>query len=477
MSFQDDLNRTQEYDNKYSNILDLFARAPAMRGQKDLPKLFAKAYKEDKLLALKILFWLRDCRGGAGERQLFKDCLTYLANNDSKALIANLHLVPEYGRWDDLLILLDNHKMKKEVLKLCKKQLYKDLKAEHPSLLAKWMPSENASSIETKLNAKLFISYLGVSPRIYRKILSRLRKKIDILETKLCEMNYDAIDYSSIPSQASIHYRKAFIRNDGERYQSFLDSVNSGETKINTATLYPYQIIHNIWNNMYCSNIEEQALETMWDNLPDYVEGKNLNMMIALDTSGSMMSGYNPSVSPLDLGISLAMYCAERMTGPYKNKFINFSEKPMLINIHGDSLKDKITNIYNAPVNYSSTNVDATFDLILNTAKEYNLRQEDIPDRVAIISDMQFNGSTTNCDFSKISAKFERAGYKMPRLIFWNVNDSGKPMAMYGNNEVQLVGGASPTLFKAVLNDEFKSAYDLMLDVIDTDRYSAITLS
>src|SRR5690606_5721041 len=276
-------NGAKAFASTKSFVLDLFSLGGAYRNrsEEDIKKLFSKAFAENPLLAMKTLFYLRDITQGQGERRFFRVVLKYLALHHPEALQKNLHLIPKSGRYDDLWVLLETD-LKDDVIDLVRKQLSLDKNVDHPSLLGKWLPSLNASSYKTKKYAKIIQEELRLTPRQYRKLLSSLRKKIDIVETKLTERDYESIDYSKLPSRAGLIYRKAFLRNDRERYQAYLDSLSKGKADINTKTLYPYDIVHkalqgyngrNVWN-WYIRELtqqEIQLLDAQWNNLPDFI--------------------------------------------------------------------------------------------------------------------------------------------------------------------------------------------------------------
>ena len=336
---------------------------------------------------------------------------------------------------------------------------------------------------------------LGLSPKRYRKTLSLLRKKLKIVERDLSSKNYDEIDYSKIPSKAAMQYRQAFLRNDEERYTEYLDKLKNGDksVKVNAKTLYPYEIVNKVYESYWVRNeITKETktlMDAMWKSLPDYINGSDLNGIAVVDTSGSMEG------LPMEVAISLGIYLGERNVGPYKDHFITFSHKPKLQEIIGSDIYEKVNNLSKADWG-SNTNIEAVFDLILDIAIKNNMKQDDIPNKVFIISDMEFDSCAKSNNyendywnnksfgiaeqktlFQEITERYEKAGYKMPGLVFWNVNSRNNniPMTM-SDSGIQLVSGCSPSIFEALLQNQFLSAYDLMLKVINAPRYSAITI-
>lgn len=485
-------NGARAFKTTQSAVLDLFAQGGALRERKeaDIISLFTKAYAEDKLLAMKTLFYLRDVRGGQGERRTFRTIVRYMANNHTDSMSKNISLFPIFGRWDDLYELVGT-RLEKEAFALIQKQFSADLKTEHPSLLAKWLKSENASSPVTRNLARKTRKALGFHSEItrkaddkearkYRKALSALRARITLVETLMSQREFGIIDYSKVPSQASLRYRQAFYRNDGDRYQAFIDSLKRGDkgVKVNTQTLYPYEIVakvplYGVTRNSIPQN-ELDVLSVLWENLPDYFGENTENSICVVDTSGSMTSNGG---LPINTALSLGIYTAERNRGPYHNHFITFSNRPELVQLQGSNIVEKVVNMSKA--NWEmNTNVKAVFDLILSTAIKNRLSQDDMIERVYIISDMEFDVCATSKEealFETIARQYAEFGYTMPQLVFWNCNarNTQFPMTM-SKTGVQLVSGHSPTIFKNLLRGKFMDAYDLMLDVLNDERYNEI---
>src|SRR5690606_9130193 len=386
----------------------------------------------------------------------FRVALKHLALHNKEALRKNLHLVPKFGRWDDLWVLLETS-LKDDVAQLVKRQLIQDKKSERPSLLAKWMPSENASSYQTKKYAKILRQSYGVTPKQYRKLLSALRKRINLVETKLTEKNYKDIQYDKLPSKAGMIYRGAFFRNDLERYQEFLDSLEKGEVKVNAGTLYPNDIVGKIlgggWGWSRHSEQDIQLFEGQWKNLPDFIGENKESSIVMADVSGSMTG------TPMNVAISLAMYIAERNKGVYRDHFLTFSSKPQLVKIQGSNIVEKVNNISSADWGMS-TNIESALLTLLQVAVKNSLPKEEMIKKIYIISDMQFDsairGSNLNI-FKEAERQFNMHGYELPSIVFWNVNAyDNQPMTM---NEVgvQLVSGFSPSIMTQLLNSDGKT--------------------
>lgn len=458
-----------------SENVDLFGSIGALRSavDKDIVRRFLKAWGEDRDLAIKILFYARDIRGGLGERRVFRVILYALAVLAPESVIKNIPLIPEYGRWDDLLELLETP-CEAEALTFIKKQLTADMAAleagEPVSLMAKWLPSVNASSEETREQAKIVANAVGMNSAQYRKTLSALRAEIKILENNLREKDY-TFDYSKQPSKAMFKYRKAFDRNDGERYSAYLSKVQKGEASLHTGTLLPYELVRAAFRGL--SPEERKSLDVTWNALEDYTDGRNA--LAVIDGSGSMYGWGNPR--PAEIALSLGMYFAERNKGQFHDHFITFSKSPQLVQIKGKDFVDRMMYCisYNEVAN---TNLQAVFTLILKTALEYNMPQSEMPELLYIISDMEFDSCVedaglTNFEYAK--QLYESHGYRLPQIVFWNVQSRQQQVPVRMNDRgVALVSGASPMIFRMAMSNEV-DPYQFMMRTIGSERYAPIT--
>ena len=492
MKYQLNCTRTENRDFAYkstgSACLDFFSLCGGMRRNLgDLDKLFAKAYAENPVLAIKILFYMRNIRGGLGERNSFRVILKELASFYPEMAKQIVYAVPEYGRWDDLLVLLEIP-VQDEAIALIKSQIEKDKKAieagEDVSLIGKWLPSINTSSKETVSRAKIVMKALGLKAIEYRKLCSALRKEIKILEDNLRRKDY-TFDYSKQPSQALLRYKKAFMRNDETRYKTFLskiieqtEKIARGEkipeeekVKLNTRTLYPYQIVAPFMNSYGTSEItpeRELTLEASWKALDRSIFASRT--IVVRDGSGSMYHGRDDS--PINIATSLAMLFAEQLEGDYRNSFITFSESPQLIQLPEtcDTLKKKLFFIkkFNDCTN---TDIGKVYELLLSTAKNKNVPKEEMIERVLIISDMEFDCcSSTESTFEHYKKKFEEAGYELPEIVFWNVEARNAHLPVTQNEEgVKLVSGASANIFASIVSGDLKvvTPYEFMLQMLE----------
>ena len=463
-----------------SDCLDLFASIGAIRvaEEREIVNRFVRAYTEDADIAMKILFFGRDVRGGLGERRVFRVIANWLAAYRPESLRKNIELIPEYGRFDDLVSLLGTA-CEKDALCTIRKQLEADLASEgEVSLLAKWLPSVNASNGETVRKAKHIARYLGMSDAVYRKTLVELRKKIRIIENNLREKDY-SFDYSKQPSKAMLKYRKAFLRNDGERYNAFLKAVATGEKQLHADTLAPYEIVKsalnaNYWGfNTHLSVGEKASLNASWESLPNFCDGRNA--LAVVDTSGSMYCYDN--ALPAAVALSLGLYFGERNTGIFHNHFIEFSSRPRLVEIKGENFAERLE--YLCSFNeVADTNVEAVFNLILDAAVRNHVPQAEIPETLYLISDMEFNSCVRNAslsNFENAKRRFAEHGYQLPQIIFWNVASRNRNQPVTKNEQgVALVSGCTPRLFSMVAGGAL-SPYTAMMDVLESERYAGIS--
>ena len=487
-----------------SKLLDINFAVSSLRSmsEKDVAAKFANAFYENPLLAVKWMFMLRDIRGnGMGERRSFRICFNWLANTRPEVAKKLVKLVADYGRFDDLFVLFGTS-LEKDVIDYIDNQWSDDLadmKEGNPvSLLAKWMPSINTSSAETVAKARKIAAALNLSEKQYRKSLAKLRAYLKVIEVKMSAKQWNEIDYEAVPSKANIKYNAAFLRNDETRRRAFLGALEKGEAKINSSANFPCDIVHS-----YCKDgcygwrqsrvTKDLALEALWNALPDYTKGLNTSSTIVVaDGSGSMTStvSVGTRMNALEVANSLAIYFAEKLEGVFKNKYITFSERPQYVDFTmANSLAEKL-NISFQHAECANTNVEAVFDLLLESAVRNNLKQEDIPANVLIVSDMEFDQGTSwggrNCYwdhsysakrnslFESIKRKWQNAGYKLPRLVYWNVCSRTGTIPLQQNDlGVALVSGFSPAIAQMVFSAKL-DPYEILVDALNAPRYKAI---
>ena len=470
-----------------SDLLDMFAMGAAMRNRpdEDVILMFKKAFAENAELAMKMLFYIRDVRGGQGERRFFRTVVKWAAGNSDtrESVRKNIQYFPEFGRWDDLYALCDTA-LEKDAFNFMKSQLALDVECKTPSLLAKWLKSENASSVETRRLANKTRTFLGMTHKEYRKVLSVLRARINVLEVLMSANRWDEIEFDKIPSKAGLIYKNAFARRDviKAKYEQF---AKDETTKVNAGTLYPYEVVEKairltggyFSRKIPLDNVDRLMINKYWDNLTDYFSDAKLDALCMVDTSGSMTG------TPINVATALGLYCAERNKGPWHNHYISFSSHPQLIETAGVDFCDKVQRIVATNL-CANTNIEAAFDMVLNTAVRTGA---DLPEYMIVISDMEFDSATGNgwrrsgsgmCTanaetvMESIERKFNDHGLRMPKLIYWNVDARQANIPMIGNHYVSYVSGFSPSLFKQILTG--KTGWDLMIEAIDSERYACI---
>lgn len=482
-------NGDKAYKSTLNPLLDFLFKSGTMRNEEaaTIANAFIAAFKENPVYATRLAFYTRDIRGGQGERRVFRICMQTLANIDANTFEKVIAFIPEYGRWDDLIYILNNinnSKLKDCIKAFIAGQLAKDLEnfeqKKSISLLAKWLPSENASSDETIKSAKQLRKFFELTPKEYRKMLSSLREYLNIIETKMSSKKWNEINYNIVPSKAMMKYRKAFERNDKERYSSYINQLVDPENKavkVNASTLYPFDIIQKIYSYFHCynnelSDEELKLFDAQWKALPDYFKDKFDNAIVVADVSGSMEG------NPMNVAIGLALYIAERNKGLFNNKFITFSHRPQLEEICGNDIFEKAKNLSQADWGMN-TDLDAVFNLIYTAAINGNAKQADLPSMIYIISDMQFDSCCEESDktvFEKWKEVFAKSGYELPTVVFWNVS-------AYGNNNVPitvndsgvlLCSGYSPAIIKYIMESDVTDTMALIENIVKGERYACI---
>jgi hypothetical protein len=432
-------------------VVDLFYNIGSSRG-KNVTKEFERAYQDDADLALRIALWTRDVRGGAGERQLFRDILQYLEKFHREVLLDTKFLakVPELGRWDDLLVLNYDPEIRAKVVDLIRLALLSG-----NGLCAKWMDRK-----DWRLRKEL-----GMSPKAYRKLLVNLSNTV---EQAMCAKDYERINYAHVPSLAMSRYMKAFSKNDAERFVAFRESLKKGETKVNAAALYPYDIMKAL-----NAGADSAVCDAQWAALPDYMDGTNVLPLV--DVSGSMMcaAGGNPNVQCIDVSVSLGLYCASKNKGAFKDVFATFSEYTELQQVKG-SISEKLRQIKTSKWGMN-TNLHAAFEKILTLAVKGKVAAEDMPSVLLILSDMQFDecAKLDHSAMQMIEHKYTQAGYKVPVIVFWNLRPTGNAPVSFNKKGVALVSGFSPAIMKAVLAADFDdlSPLSIVRDAVSSPRY------
>lgn len=482
-------NGAVKHFTTHSDLLDMYAMGGAYRNRSDddVILMFRKAYQENPVYALKCLFYLRDVRGGQGERRFFRVAMRDLAINNKSVAERLIEHIPEFGRWDDLYCLVDTP-MENEVFALIKKQLALDVQCKTPSLLAKWLKSENTSSSESRALGAKTRKALGMNHKQYRKTLSVLRERINVLERLMSAGEWEKIEFDKIPSKAGLVYRNAFARRDiiKAKYEAF---AKDKDTKVNAEVLNPVDIagqIFRYWGPYGANDIERAMFQKYWENLKDYYNGREERGIAIVDVSGSMTG------TPMNAAVSMGTYIAERGKGPFKDHFITFSHNPKLVKIEGVDIFDKFQRMRNGDWGMN-TNIEAVFNLLLDTAKRTNCPADEMPETLYIFSDMEFDGAMScgdvqrsysygyekrlrgegavNTLLEQIAQKWAANGYELPRVIFWNLNARSQNIPALGGR-FSYVSGFSMSAIESVLSG--KDGYDLMMDTLNRERYAPI---
>ena len=466
-----------------SSVVDFFFLLGALRGasETEITTAFTHALNEDINVATKLLFYTRD-RNGQGERRVFRILVNFLANSNvlHQLLVKNnIQNIPHYGRWDDLFALIDTP-LENEAL-----ARYADALRAGSSLAAKWAPREKSSNRKVALK---LMKTLGYTPKQYRKLLSGLT---DVVETNMCSNNWDEINYSQVPSLAMSNYRKAFEKHSKERWDEYVDMLVSGKTKVNASVLYPYQIVRAILDGNYAYETPDQRstqanfLAKQWESLPNYIAGNKENMLPVVDVSGSMTQGHSKTgPAPLDIAISLGLYISERNKGIFHDTFMTFSDEPELVTLTSSDIVSRVMEMKRASWGMS-TNLTETFRVLLNTAMSNHIAPDQMPTMLLIISDMEFNAATSSSgwaseettNFNTIKMYYKAAGYNLPKIVFWNINGRSQNIPVeQSTNNTSLVSGFSPVIMKHILASGSVTPYQLVMDVVNSDRYSQVVV-
>jgi len=444
--------------------VDLFAMAGSSRNkQGDLINLFAAAYMADKNMALRIALWLRDVRGGAGERQSFRSVLKWLEMNDPVALQKLVPYVPEFGRWDDVI---DTVAIQSEAFELAAAEMLAAIKGGN-GLSAKWAPRKGEVAVALRKS-------WNMQPKQYRKFIVNAT---NVVETKMCAQEWNDIEFDKVPSLAGLRYQKAFGKRAPEAYNRYKAALANGDVKVNASVLFPHDIVSAIRNR----DGDSDVLNAQWKALPDYIEGKHGSMLVLSDVSSSMNSCIGGSVSAMNVSIALGLYISERQAGPFKDLVLTFASNSKFHHVVGNNITERCNNLERAEWG-GSTNFQSSFDEILKLAKANDVPQEDMPKTLICISDMEFNSFSVQGrsveNFKAAEAKFKAAGYNMPKIVFWNANGkAGNNPVSFDQTGTMMVSGYSPSILKAILAGaeiENVTPLDVMLEAVMTERYDVV---
>lgn len=455
--------RTQNGDlahrTTWNSCLDLFGAIGALRtAQPTVVGKFRSAAAENLDIAVRVALWARDVRGGAGERESFKTILNYLADNKPEVVLQLIPMIPEVGRWDDLLCLANkNDAIKDAVVRQIAQGLYAN-----DALCAKWMPRKGPV-------ANWLRSSFGMSPKVYRKLLVSLT---NVVETKMCAKQWDSIEFGKLPSLAAARYQKAFTRNAEAQYMAYAKKLETGEEKINAGAIFPHDVLQGALQG------RDDIATAQWRALPNYMEGTDERVLAMVDVSESMSCGINKGsggVSCMMVSTALGLYCAERNVGPFKDHFVTFTDRPTLVKSNPQLT---LSQRYREALHHKgySTNFDAAYQMILRTAIAHNVPAEDMPTMLLVLSDMQFNPSSWSYNQTanqRLAKQFADAGYTVPKMVYWNLNAAygNTPITMHDKN-CALVSGFSPTVLKSIFAAKEFDPCSVMLETVMNERYN-----
>jgi len=479
------------------NLIDLFAVIGAMREREeaDIISMWESAYRENAELAVRMIFYAGDIRGiGLGERRTFRILIKHLANTHPSIMRKNIENIPYYNRWDSLYELVATP-CEGEMWNLVRTQWLEDfgnMKHNKPiSLMAKWLASVNASSKKTCMLGRKTAYKLGLTEVVYRRALSQLRAYLKVVEKSMSAQEWASIEYSAVPSYAMKNYSQAFARHDRDRFSSYKESLEQkiadgtiSQKDIKSATLFPYDLVrkyidadtYDFWSRRSYIRPYDIITEAQWKALPDYLD-EEANVVVMADVSGSM---YSPNYQPISASLGLALYFASRNKGIYRNKYMTFTDKPSFLTINENaSLRDQLAQAWNAGVGYS-TNLERAFMYILDTAIENNVKPEEMPKALVVVSDMEidpfFRGY--ELDFlEEMTRRFRDAGYTMPKVLFWNVEGRNSTFhAKFTNPNAVFASGYSASAFTSIIKGITKTAYDVMYDTLMDAQYDRVVL-
>ena len=439
--------------------VDLFFKVGASRGKLDqLISLFKQALKEDSKLATRIALWARDARGGAGERDAFRAMLKEMSVATQLALIPK---IVELGRWDDLAALIGPDSTlacANNDVDMCAAYFWKQAVLDGNGLAAKWAPRKGPLAVKLR-------TFWGMSPKQYRKTLVNATK---VVETQMCAKDWDNINFNHVPSVAAARYNAAFMRNAAESYTAYKEALVSGEAKINASAIFPHDVVRGALVGAY---VDTDVVDAQWKALPDYLNGDQSGILVMSDVSGSMNAPVSGSIRAIDISVALGLYISERQTGPFKDLVLTFSETPTFHKVVGTGIVNRIKNLSRSAWGMS-TDLAAAFKLILDTAVANQVPAEDMPHTLLILSDMEFDYCGRITNFQYMEALYEKAGYVVPKIVFWNLNSRSRNVPVRaGEHGVALVSGFSPSLMKSILLGENMTPESVMLSTVSNPRY------
>lgn len=463
-TFEHSLNHALEFFSKAGSQFTKKMSYYGVGNEETALSLFQKSWIVDKELTMRLLLWLRDCRGGAGNRSATRDILHWLAKNDPQWIMANIGWIPLVGRWDDLMSLFGTE------LETVAAQLWAGAIAKSDVLAAKWADR----------SYKPLQKALKKNEAELRKLLSKIRKE-HIVEFKMCATDWERIIYEHVPSVAMARYTKAFGRHDDERFQAYKEALLAGKTTVKASVLFPHDCIRTVKHG------DKAIADAQFDALPNYMEGTNEKIIVISDTSGSMSTIVAGSIQAMDVSQGLALYCSAKIPkdNPFHKRFIGFESESKFKVWEGMTFSQAVRSRDVFDGACGGTRIDKALDLILKTAVFYKLTNEHMPTMLLIVSDMQFHQGAGSFRWAstekerkdieqkpltEIEAclqKWDKAGYNRPKVVYWNTSAYAGSQATVNDKNVAMVSGFSPSVLKALLSGEDFSPIAVMMKALE----------
>lgn len=462
------------YDSTGNALVEFFSKAGSLfkgkksyyGGESTALELFKPAWTTNNYKAMQLAYWCRDARGGSGNRSGFREIINWLANTNSDWVEANMHFIPEVGRWDDLESLI-NTPCEKNALDFWVRAIQ-----DGNQLAAKWCPREDKNrEVFHKLR-----KVVKMSPKEFRKLIV---KNTNVVETLMCQKEWQDVNYNKVPSVAMTRYNNAFKLHDPARFDQWKNALEKGvdedgnEVKVNAGALFPHDLIRTLKADS-CSH---KLCDAQFEALPDYMEGNKMRIMAICDFSGSMCTPVSGSIQAIDVSMALGLYCSDRLgkDNPFYRMFIPFSTNSQLVCWKNDTFSTSVSKYNNGFC--GSTNIRSALDRILGSARMFNVTDKQIPNCLLILSDMQFDEGNS-ADKTSVEAglvEWEKAGYSRPKIIYWNLAGYAGSPSTSAHKDVGLVSGFSPSILKAVLGGKDFTPLGIMNRAIE--KYKIIAPS
>lgn len=456
-----------------------------------LKNTFAKMYDSNPLWARRLAFASYNIRGGNGNRSHFRVALRYMVNNDLEYVIKNWQHIPHFGRWD---MLIELHEMLEDVnsrsafdlqntiVRYCAYNLateYKNFSDGNPqnSLIAKWMPSHSTKKkyhkkFVTLLIKELFGSYNAQNEKRYRKMLTEMRNELRIVETFMSNNNWREVSFENLPGVALRKYIKAWERHLPTEWQNYLQDVEDGKKSMNATTIDFVEMFKvAVKRNTYgFTALDKTPANAMWENRN---KASGMTFVPVVDMSGSMYSDRMGGL-PLATAMTVGLHVAEMNVGDFHNVLFTFAETPKVVRVQDEqTFSQKLNALFNSRVGYS-TNLYRVFELYLNTAKRSDVKIEDLPKGILVVSDMEVSMGDKSGEnvWNKIEKMFAKEDMPMPHMVWWNATTNSKAVVKAFNKHCTVVSGSSPTLLRYIAYGD--DPLDAVIKIVNDPMYEMI---